>query len=96
MVCPCAGVRVKDLHFIWERGFHELELVKRATLAGTGTCQGSACLPHIRSFLADRGKKLQAPFTARPVTRQLTIGEISAGAHLRATPRTALDAEHRR
>ena len=96
LVCPCAGVRVKDLDFIWERGFHELELVKRATLAGTGTCQGSACLPHIRSFLADRGKKLQAPFTARPVTRQLTIGEISAGAHLRATPRTALDAEHRR
>jgi glycine cleavage system aminomethyltransferase T len=96
MLCSCAGVRVKDLDFIWNSGFHELELVKRATLAGTGTCQGSACLPHIRSFLADRGKELQAPFTARPVTRQLTIGEISAGSHLRATPRTALDGEHRR
>ena len=96
MVCPCASVKVKDLDFIWESGFHELELVKRATLAGTGTCQGSACLPHIRSFLAERGKELQAPFTARPVTRQLTIGEISAGAHLHPTPSTALDEEHRR
>jgi sarcosine oxidase subunit alpha len=96
VVCPCSGVTVEDLAFIWERGFEELELVKRATLAGTGTCQGSACLPYIRSFLAERGETLQPPFTARPVTRQLTIGEISAGSHHHATPRTALDAEHRR
>ncbi len=96
VVCPCAGVTVDDLASVWERGFHELELVKRATLAGTGTCQGSACLPYIRSFLADRGQALQPPFTARPVTRQLTLGEIAAGADHQATPRTALDAEHRR
>ena len=54
-------------------GFHELEMVKRATLAGTGTCQGSACLPHLRSFLAEKGAELQPPFTARPLTRQLTV-----------------------
>ena len=93
-LCHCSGVTVSDMDFIWERGFHELELVKRATLAGTGTCQGSACLPHIRSFLADRGEVLQAPFTARPVTKQLTMGEIAAGAQHRATPRTALHDEH--
>ena len=29
--------------------------LKRATLAGTGTCQGGACLPHLRAFLAARG-----------------------------------------
>src|SRR4029077_10252830 len=34
-------------------------------------------------------------FTARPVTRQLTLGEVAAGAQHHATPRTALDAEHR-
>jgi glycine cleavage system aminomethyltransferase T len=96
IVCPCAGVSVADLESVWQRGFHELELVKRATLAGTGTCQGSVCLPHIRSFLAHHGQRLQPPFTARPVTRQLTLGEISAGAHHHATPRTALDGEHRR
>jgi glycine cleavage system aminomethyltransferase T len=95
IVCPCSGVSVDDLQSVWERGFHELELVKRATLAGTGTCQGMTCLPHLRSFLADRGETLQPPFTARPVTRQLTIGEVSAGAHHHATPQTALDAEHR-
>ncbi|MGQ0602726.1 MAG: 2Fe-2S iron-sulfur cluster-binding protein [Anaerolineales bacterium] len=95
-VCHCSGVSVADLDAAWERGFHEMELIKRATLAGTGTCQGATCLPYLRSFLADRGAELQAPFTARPVTRQLTLGEASAGAHHSATPRTALDAEHRR
>jgi len=94
ILCHCSGVTVADMDFIWKRGFHELELVKRATLAGTGTCQGSACLPHIRSFLANRGEVLQAPFTARPVTKQLTMGEIAAGAQHHATPRTALHDEH--
>ncbi len=93
-VCPCSGVRVADLESVWERGFRELELVKRATLAGTGTCQGSVCVPHVRSFLRERGGELQPAFTARPVTRQLTLGEIASGACHRPTPRTALHGEH--
>lgn len=95
-ICSCSGVTVADLEQVWRNGFHELELVKRATLAGTGTCQGAACLPHVRSFLADRGRELQPPFTARPLTRQLTVAEIAAGAYHRATPRTALHDEHLR
>jgi glycine cleavage system aminomethyltransferase T len=95
VVCPCTGVTVDDLASVYSRGFHELELVKRATLAGTGPCQGAACVPHVRAFLAAQGGSLQPPFTSRPVTRQLTIGEVAAGAHHAATPRTALDSEHR-
>lgn len=95
-VCHCSNVSVADLEAAWGRGFQEMELVKRATLAGTGTCQGAACLPYLRSFLKERGGTVQAPFTARPVTRQLTLGEAAAGAHHRATPRTALDEEHRK
>ncbi len=95
VVCPCAGVTVEQLQAVWERGFHEMELVKRATLAGTGTCQGGVCLPYLRSFLADRGAELQAPFTARPMTRQLTMGEVAAGQELRTHPRTPLDGVHR-
>ena len=94
-VCPCSGVTVDDLRSVHARGFCELDLLKRATLAGTGPCQGAVCVPHIRSFLAAQGADPPAPFTARPVTRQLTLGEAAAGAHHVATPRTALDAEHR-
>ena len=95
VVCACLGVTVDDLCSVYARGFRELELVKRATLAGTGPCQGAACVPHVRAFLAAQGTELQPPFTARPVTRQLTLGEAAAGMHHAATPRTALDAEHR-
>lgn len=95
-VCPCSGVTVDDLESVWQRGFHDLELVKRATLAGTGTCQGAVCVPHIRSFLAARGESLQPPFTARPVSRQVSMAEVAAGAWHQPTARTALDSEHRR
>jgi glycine cleavage system aminomethyltransferase T len=95
-VCPCLGVTVDDLSSVYARGFRDLELVKRATLAGTGPCQGAVCVPHLRGFLAHRGTPLQSPFTARPVTRALTLGEAASGAQHQATPRTGLDAEHRR
>jgi sarcosine oxidase subunit alpha len=54
------------------------------------------CIPHIRSFSGRARRPIYShPFTARPVTRQLTMGEVAAGAHHSATPRTALDGEHR-
>ncbi len=95
VVCPCEDVTVGQLEDVWRRGFTEMELVKRATLAGTGTCQGGVCTPYLRSFLLDRGKELQPAFTSRPVTRQPTMGEIAAYSHLAVFPRTALDQVHR-
>jgi glycine cleavage system T protein len=94
IVCPCAGIGVDDLQGVWDRGFNELELVKRASLAGTGTCQGSACLPHVRAWIAARSGKMPEPFTARPASRQITLGEAGADVHLDAFRRTALHAEH--
>lgn len=95
LICACAGVTLSDLDFSWESGFREMELIKRATLAGTGTCQGMGCIPYMRSFIQARGGELQERFTARPVNRQLTLGEVAAGAHHLPTARTALDQTHR-
>lgn len=95
-VCPCSGVTVADLDGVWGRGFHEMELLKRATLAGTGTCQGGVCLPYLRSFLLERGGRLQPTFTARPLNRQLTVRELAAGAHTAVTARSPLHDEHLR
>lgn len=95
LICPCSDVTRAQLDDVWDRGFTEMELLKRATLAGTGTCQGATCLPYLRSFLLERSGELHPSFTARPVARQLTMNEIAAGVHLPAYPRTALDAVHR-
>jgi sarcosine oxidase subunit alpha len=94
IVCPCSNVSVADLESVWARGFREMELLKRATLAGTGTCQGSVCLPHLRAFVRDRGGSAPEPFTARPLARQVTMREASASYHLAPMRRTALHDEH--
>ncbi len=94
IVCPCSEVSVDALSSVWERGFHELELVKRSTLVGTGTCQGAVCMPHVRAFMAERGAPTTTSFTARPLARQLTMAEAAAGWAPPAFRRTGLHDEH--
>ncbi|MEM8859743.1 MAG: 2Fe-2S iron-sulfur cluster-binding protein, partial [Chloroflexota bacterium] len=89
------GASVADLEFTWESGFREMELIKRSTLSGTGWSQGNGSLPYMQSFILEKGKELQPRFTARPMTRQPTLGEIAAGGHYHPTARTALDGVHR-
>ena len=93
-VCPCGKITVEDLDGVWQKGFRDLELVKRASLAGVGTCQGGVCMPHLRAFVADRSGTEPQPFTARPAARQLTMGEAAAGYHIDTFRRTPLHAEH--
>jgi sarcosine oxidase subunit alpha len=88
------GTTVEDLQGVWDRGFRELELIKRASLVGTGTCQGGVCLPHVRAWIGERSGEAPAPFTARPATRQITLGEAAADVHLDAFRRTPLHDEH--
>jgi glycine cleavage system aminomethyltransferase T len=94
VVCPCSKTTVEDLQGGWDRGFHEVELLKRSTLCGTGTCQGSVCTPHLRAFVADRSGEPALPFTGRPAARQITMAEAAAGFHLDPTRRGALHDEH--
>ena len=94
VVCPCSKVTVDDLQMVWDKGFQHIELVKRASLCGTGTCQGSVCMPHLRAFVTAKSGQPAAPFTGRPASRQLTIGEAAADMHLDPFRRTALHDEH--
>lgn len=94
IVCPCSGTTVEDLEGAWSRGFRELELLKRSTLCGTGTCQGSACLPHLRSWVTAKSGAVPKPFTGRPAARQLTLGEAAAHVYSDVFRYTALHDEH--
>jgi glycine cleavage system aminomethyltransferase T len=93
-VCRCMGVTVGDLDEAWSKGYPELELLKRATLAGIGTCQGAACLPHVRAWIAERAGEVPEPFTARPGARQITLGEAAADVTVDVFRRTPLHDEH--
>lgn len=97
VVCGCSKTTVEDLQGVWDRGFREVELIKRSSLCGTGTCQGGACVPHLLAFVAahdDGSADDIAPFTARPASRQLTMGEAAAGLYVDAWRRTPLHDEH--
>jgi glycine cleavage system aminomethyltransferase T len=95
VVCPCMGTTVDDLEAAWDKGYTELELLKRASWAGLGPCQGGACLPHVRAFIADRtGGPPPDPFTARPAARQITLAEAAADTTIDAFRRTPLHDEH--
>jgi len=94
VVCPCMGTTVADLQAAWDKGYQELELLKRSSQACIGTCQGGACLPHVRSWIAARSDEVPAPFTARPASRQITLGEAAADTTVDAFRRTPLHDEH--
>ncbi len=94
VVCRCMDVTVGNLDEAWSRGYTELELLKRATLAGIGTCQGGACLPHVRAWIAERTGQVPDPFTARPGARQITLGEAGADVFVDVFRRTPLHDEH--
>lgn len=94
VVCPCMGTTVADLQTAFEKGYQELELLKRASWAGLGPCQGSACLPHVRAFLTARTGVVPEPFTARPAARQITMAEAAAETTIDAFRRTPLHEEH--
>ena len=94
IVCACNGTTVDDLQAAWDHGFQEIELLKRSSLACLGTCQGAACLPQVRAFIAARTGEVPPPFTARPATRQITLAEASADTYVDVFRRTPLHDEH--
>ena len=94
VVCSCFGTTVADLESAADRGYTELELLKRASRAGLGTCQGGACLPHVRAWIAARTGEVPDPFTARPASRQITIAEAAADTYVDAFRKTPLHDEH--
>ncbi|MBA2719059.1 MAG: (2Fe-2S)-binding protein [Chloroflexi bacterium] len=93
-ICRCMGTTVDDLASAWDAGYTELELLKRASWAGLGPCQGGACLPHVRAFIAARTGTVPEPFTARPASRQITLAEAAADTTIDAFRRTPLHDEH--
>jgi glycine cleavage system aminomethyltransferase T len=94
VVCPCMGTTVDDLAAAWDKGYTELELLKRSSWAGLGPCQGGACLPHVRAFITARTGVVPEPFTARPAARQITLAEAAADTTIDAFRRTPLHDEH--
>ena len=69
VVCRCEDVTLADVIHAVERGYSDLEEVKRYTGFGTGPCQGKECLAMVAAALAELTGVAPAtirPFTSRP------------------------------
>ena len=95
VVCPCSGTTVDDLEAPHgTRGSRELELLKRASLAGSGRARAApACRTSAHGSPSGRGT-VPEPFTARPAARQITLAEAAADTTIDAFRRTPLHDEH--
>jgi sarcosine oxidase subunit beta len=69
VVCRCEDVTLADLEHSVERGYTDIEEVKRYTGFGTGPCQGKECCAIVAIALArltGADPATIAPFTSRP------------------------------
>ena len=76
VICRCEDVTLKDVEHSIEKGYADIEEVKRYTGFGTGPCQGKECLSVMAKLIADRTGQPPAsvpPFTARPPIAPLPL-----------------------
>jgi sarcosine oxidase subunit beta len=81
VVCRCEDVTEADVVHAIERGYGDLEEVKRYTGFGTGPCQGKECHALVASLIAertDRAPAKVAPFTARPPLQPTSLALLAA------------------
>ncbi len=68
LLCPCEDVTVSEVEHAIDKGFRDVESVKRFTGFGTGMCQGKQCLTAVARLLEANGQRPEqlVPFTPRP------------------------------
>ncbi len=52
IICRCRDVTEEEIVEAIHQGYDTMELVKRKTKVGTGTCGGRTCLPLVQRILA--------------------------------------------
>jgi sarcosine oxidase, subunit beta len=79
-LCACEDVSVEDVRRAFERGYRDLESVKRYTGIGTGPCQGKTCLAVAARELLRLGATPGevAPFTVRPPLTPTPLGALAS------------------
>jgi sarcosine oxidase subunit beta len=79
-ICACEDVTPDDVKKAFDRGYRDLESVKRYTGLGTGPCQGKSCLALAARELLRLGATPGevTPFTVRPPLHPTTFGALAS------------------
>jgi len=79
-ICRCEDATVEDVRRAFEKGYRDLESVKRYTGLGTGPCQGKTCLAIAARELLRLGATPAEvlPFTVRPPLHPTPLAALAA------------------
>jgi bacterioferritin-associated ferredoxin len=84
LVCRCEDVTLHELTSAIDRGYDDLESLKRYTGFGTGWCQGKSCVSLCARLLSERGGMVDLPITPRPPFHPLALGDLAGLADVAA------------
>ncbi len=82
LVCRCEDVTIEELYDAIERGYDDLESLKRYTGFGTGWCQGKSCVALCAKLLVDKGGDAALPFTPRPPFHPTSLAVLAGLARI--------------
>lgn len=83
IVCRCEDVTLHELEAAMERGYRDIESVKRYTGFGTGWCQGKGCVALCARLIAERGGQADQPITPRPPYHPVSFATLAGMAELK-------------
>ncbi|HEV2317829.1 MAG TPA: 2Fe-2S iron-sulfur cluster-binding protein [Thermoplasmata archaeon] len=81
VACPCEDVLLEELHGAHERGYRDIEVIKRYTSLGTGLCQGRYCVPEALLLLGlweSRSPSEVGYITQRPPVVPTSLGALAS------------------
>ena len=82
LACRCEDVTLHELEAAMDRGYKDIESVKRYTGFGTGWCQGKSCVALCARELAARGGSVTMPITPRPPFHPIKLADLAGLAEI--------------
>ncbi len=78
VICRCEDVTLHEVEEAVQRGYRDIESIKRYTGFGTGWCQGKQCVALCAQMIASAGgDDAEQPFTARPPVRPIALARLA-------------------
>jgi NAD(P)H-nitrite reductase large subunit len=77
LACRCEDVTLHDVEEAIDKGYSDLESLKRYTGFGTGWCQGKSCVALCARLLTLRGGSAGLPITPRPPFHPTTLADLA-------------------
>jgi len=77
IVCRCEDVTYEDILSTIEKGYTDIEEIKRYLRCGMGSCQGRTCMRLVKQILNEkRVKDVKLP-KSRPPVKPVSVNMIS-------------------